>query len=208
MWSWMADNAQVLNIWIGIGTLLVWLFYAHLLYSGFRRVRQSQILITQGGGTSIDSLCLITNMSQESVYLKDIILSLYVDDGVHRVSVTDFENRDLEAAASAENPITRQGPLSSDQYINVGTFRFLARQAARAAGLKDLDDPGEMLGINALKITVVAIYGPSGSIIAAQRKFNIIGDDNEHLEAEYVSTRQMRGMLARRRVRRWVGQPL
>jgi len=200
----MADNAQVLNLWVSIGTLLVWLFYAHLLYGGFRRQRQSQILINQGGGTSIDSLCLITNMSQESVYIKDIIISLYVDDGVHRVAVTDFEDANLETAASAENPITRQGPLCSDQYINMGTFRFLAQQAARAVGLKDGDNPVETLRISGLKITAVAVYGPGGSIIAAQRKFNIIGDDNKHLQPEHLRTLQMRGLLAQRRIRRWV----
>lgn len=37
MYEWIQEHNKVLSVLISFGTLLIWLVYAQLLYSGYRR---------------------------------------------------------------------------------------------------------------------------------------------------------------------------
>ena len=91
MWQWINDNAQALSFFASLGTLAVWLFYAHLLYAGFRRQRKARILINQGWGQQIDSVCLISNMSQEPIYIHSLVMTIRTRDDEYSESITDFD---------------------------------------------------------------------------------------------------------------------
>ena len=53
MLEFLSSHADVLNIVINTGMLLVWVIYLQLLLNGYRRQRSSSILITRGAGQGV-----------------------------------------------------------------------------------------------------------------------------------------------------------
>jgi len=81
MLQWLSENKDWISTLTSIITLLVWLFYAQLLYSGFRRQRQPRVLINRGvGREGLNSPCLICNMSEEAIYVYFILVVLETSD--------------------------------------------------------------------------------------------------------------------------------
>lgn len=48
--EWLSDNKEWIAPATSIGTLLVWVFYAQLLYSGYSRQTRPRLLINKGVG--------------------------------------------------------------------------------------------------------------------------------------------------------------
>ena len=127
MIEWIKDNQGVVSVGVSIATLLIWIIYAQLLYLGFRRQRTPRMLINRGRKKDLDALCIISNMSQEAIYVEYILAKLETSRGTVVMDVTDFEqeftDEDSESQESRrkETPITpqelrentRQGPLLS-----------------------------------------------------------------------------------------------
>ena len=210
MWQWINDNAQALSFFASIGTLAVWLFYAHLLYAGFRRQRKARILINQGWGQQIDSVCLITNMSQEPIYIHSLAMTIRTHDDEYSESITDFDNAQPRDSEDRPQNVTRQGPLNAGEQINLGTFRSIIRQTAKRHDNLEPDDdrPIRTLKIDNFKITVIASYGPEGGIIGAQRKFIVSGQDNELMRPAATTTKRMTKRHARTKLQDWLEQQL
>ncbi|MES1927382.1 hypothetical protein [Salinisphaera sp. T31B1] len=210
MWQWINQNAQALSFFASVGTLGVWLFYAHLLYAGFRRQRQARILINQGWGQQVDSVCLISNMSQEPIYIHSINLTIRASDNEYTESVTDFDNAKPKDSEDRPQEITRQGPLRPGEQINLGTFRSLLRQTAERHKELSADESQLLrdLDVNNFKITVIASYGPEGGIIGAQRKFLVRGDDNQLLRPVAINTKRMAKRSARQKLQSWLKQQI
>ncbi|ERJ19674.1 hypothetical protein SSPSH_001444 [Salinisphaera shabanensis E1L3A] len=210
MWEWINDNAQALSFFASAGTLGVWLFYAHLLYSGFRRQRQARILVTQGWGQQIDSVCLISNMSQEPIYIHSITMTIRAYDTEYTEAITDFDEAQPRDSESHPKEVTRQGPLRVGEQMNLGTFRSLLRQTAKRH--KDLSadesQPLHSLAVRNFKVTVVASYGPEGGLIGAQRKFLVRGEENQLMRPVAVSTKRMTRRRARQKMQNWLEQQI
>ncbi|MBS62152.1 hypothetical protein T35B1_11367 [Salinisphaera shabanensis T35B1] len=210
MWQWINQNAQALSFFASVGTLGVWLFYAHLLYAGFRRQRQARILINQGWGQQVDSVCLISNMSQEPIYIHSINLTIRASDNEYTESVTDFDNAKPKDSEDRPQEITRQGPLRPGEQINLGTFRSLLRQTAERHKELSADESQLLrdLDVNNFKVTAIASYGPEGGVIGAQRKFLVSGDENQLLRPAAISTKRMAKRKARKKLRAWLENEL
>ena len=210
MWQWINDNAQALSFFASLGTLAVWLFYAHLLYSGFRRQRKARILINQGWGQQVDSVCLISNMSQEPVYIHSITMTIRAQDKEYTEAITDFDEAQPRDSENHPREVTRQGPLQVGEQMNLGTFRSLLRQTAKRH--KDLradeSQPLRSLSVHNFKVTVIASYGPEGGVIGAQRKFLVRGDDNQLMRPVAIATKRMTKRNARQRLQQWLEQQL
>ncbi|MES1950270.1 hypothetical protein S4A8_05403 [Salinisphaera sp. S4-8] len=210
MWQWINDNAQALSFFASLGTLAVWLFYAHLLYSGFRRQRKARILINQGWGQQVDSVCLISNMSQEPVYIHSITMTIRAHDNEYTEAITDFDEAQPRDSENHPREVTRQGPLQVGEQMNLGTFRSLLRQTAKRH--KDLradeNQPLRSLSVHNFKVTVIASYGPEGGVIGAQRKFLVRGDDNQLMRPVAIATKRMTKRNARQRLQQWLEQQL
>jgi len=103
-----------------------WFTHAQLLYLGFRRQRSPRLIINRGRNKDINALCLISNMSAESVFIEYIIAELETSASTITMDVTDFELEYLESgdssdgqsdqAAGNQRPLnasenTRQGPI-------------------------------------------------------------------------------------------------
>jgi len=210
MWQWINQNAQALSFFASLGTLAVWVFYAHLLYAGFSRQRQARILINQGWGQQVDSVCLISNMSQEPIYIHSINMTISASDNEYTESVTDFDTAQPRDSEDHPQEVTRQGPLGAGEQINLGTFRSLLRQMGeRHKDLQaDESQPLRTLDVNHCKITVIASYGPEGGILGAQRTFEVHGDKNQLLRPVAINTQRMAKRNARRNLRNWLEQEL
>ncbi|QJX02048.1 hypothetical protein HML84_07495 [Alcanivorax sp. IO_7] len=91
MLDWISQHQKVLSVLISFGTLLIWLVYAQLLYQSYRRQRRPRIVINRGKHRSVNALCLISNMSAESVFVEHIVARLETDRGVFRADVTELE---------------------------------------------------------------------------------------------------------------------
>lgn len=209
MWAFLNENGQALSVLASFGTMVVWLFYAHLLYQGFRRQRQARILINQGWGEQLDSVALVSNMSHEPVYIQCVVVSMSLNDGrKFRSAVTDFDDARPYNAQNDPREVTRQGPLNTASFMNMGTFRTLLRQAAQWHGLvgDEVSDPLSQLDLQDFKITVICNYGPSGKAIGVQREFRIYGDNNDRLRPASIYTRRLTTRLAQRKMERWLGE--
>lgn len=190
MIDWIETNQAVLNVGVGVATLLVWVVYAQLLYSGFRRQRTPRLLINRGKEKDLDALCIISNMSQEAIYVEYILATLRTSHGNVIMDVTDFEQAPTEehddqddvqqpVAASPSNirESTRQGPLLSGEFMHIGTFREVLGRIARQAGIPMQHNrpKGDIL-FKCLTIELIALYGPEPKPVSAKRSFNICSD--------------------------------
>lgn len=214
MWEFLTNNAKALSVIASFGTMAIWLFYAHLLYQAFKRQRQARILINQGWGEQINSVAIVSNMSHEHVYIQCVILSVRLHDGrKFRDSVTDFDDAEPWNARNDPREVTRQGPLQTGSFMNLGTFQTLLRQSGRQNQLideraQDDDNPIQRMGVCDFKITVICNYGPSGHAIGAQREFMVHGENSEYLSPTSISSRRLTRARARRKMERWLREQI
>lgn len=221
MTSWIEENQAVLSILISFATLLVWLVYAQLLFSGFRRQRTPGLIINRGKKKDLDALCIISNMSKEAIYVEYIIAVLETSRGTITMDVTDFErsyaeereNEDGNRQSIATTPKgvhenTRQGPLLSGDFMHIGTFNDVVRRLARQAEIpmRGFCPEGD-LQLEHLTIQIIALYGPDSRPISASRSFEI--NSNEEvgtLTPASWRTQQGVSFLHRRRLSRIVDE--
>lgn len=210
MLDWIKSNSEILMVAANFGTLLIWLFYAQLLFLGFRRERRPRILINKGvGAADLDAPCLICNMSKEPVFVQSILVELKTSEGQYLTSATDTEEGEQDATKTSIGRRTRQGPLDSGACFEVPTFRILLQKSADEAGVELRDgmpvDPEIVL--EKLTVTVVAIYGPEDDPFGAQRAFRLDCEDDvvrlkpETLDSDRLNSRhhkrRLKNLLAR-----------
>lgn len=204
VWDWFNQHAQPLSFFVNLGTLFVWVFYAHLLLMGFRRQRRPRVLINMSCGQNFDSVCLVSNMSQEPIYVQSIIMDLESDGEHYRYAITDFDDFPDSQDYTHARDLTRQGPLQSGNYMKLGTFSDLILQVARAAGLsKDLQQNIGELAIQSCDIYVISVYGPEDGLIGARRRF-LIQDNGATLVPEDIDTERLASRRARKLIRKWL----
>jgi hypothetical protein len=201
MYDWIADNYKVLSVCASLASVSVWLVYAQLLYLGFRRQRSPRLIINRGRNKDINALCLISNMSAESVFIEYIIAELETTSGTITLDVTDFELEYLESgnsgdgqsdqAAGNQRPLnasenTRQGPIPPGGFFHIGTFNELIQRIARNEVMTTREDTPEYyseshgeknlqdkLELNCLTLRLIGIYGPEAMPIGAERRFDL-----------------------------------
>lgn len=91
MLEWVANHSKTISAVASIGSFFIWLVYAQLLYHNFRRQRRPRVLINRGKSKGIDSLCIISNMSAESIFIEHIVAQLDTNCGSLLMDVTELE---------------------------------------------------------------------------------------------------------------------
>ncbi|WP_166255769.1 hypothetical protein [Marinobacter salicampi] len=128
------------------------------------------------GDANLDSPCLICNMSNEPVFVENILVDLETSAGTYSARVTDIGE---EAAPTKLGSTTRQGPLDSGQCLEIQKFRELLERTAEAGQLKLIDakpnDPEVTL--KSLTVTIISIYGPEDNPFGAYREFELSYDN-------------------------------
>lgn len=209
MLEWLSANKDWITTLTNIGTLLVWLFYAQLLYSGYRRQRRPRILINRGvGGEGLDSPCLICNMSEEAVYVYFILVILETSEEPILAPVTDCEVDAMGNDTSALSARTRQGPVESGKFLELLSYRLLLERAASVGGieLKDAKPVDTDIELRALEFHVVCIYGSDNQPFGAVRRFELRTSDSGEvsLVPDSIDTTHRTSRQYRRQIREWL----
>jgi hypothetical protein len=208
MGSWIEQHATLLQVGVSIATLMIWIFYAQLLFQSYRRVRRPKIVINQMLGNSDKARFLISNMSQEAIHIDKVLVC--IGDETHQVceQVTDTDpevdfqtdqgSKSTHAARLDE--LTVQGPLESGRCIELGALQNLMRRITQQARSSDHPDPTTGKGYCRIEIIVIAVYSSEKGVIGASRAF--VCDEGGQLRPEAVQTTQHAGFFARRRMAR------
>lgn len=191
MFDWISENKDVLDVLIGVGTLLVWVVYAQLLYNGYKRQRRPRVAITRGRQKGVEALCLISNMSAESIFIQHIVARLETDNGTYFHDITELEQsyqgdederqrRKRGGSAPSLSDSTRQGPLGPGEFAHIGAFNSVIERIARCENLRldqHRDDRAEsekgIVHLRSLTIQLVIIYGSDDYPIGVERCFLI-----------------------------------
>lgn len=204
MLDWVREYQPLLTLMVSTCTLLVWLFYAHLLLANFKRQRRPNLIINRGAGKGLTSLCLISNMSAEPMFINQVLICLDTNRGSLLGDVTDIrESQEDEATPDlALYQTTHQGPLRSGDFTHIGSFQALLRRAAEQHGidLRGHQPEGEWQFLG-MEIRVVAFYGSDRHPLGVSRRFTL---DGAELLPDSPLTRQLCTRRERRQVRAWM----
>lgn len=133
LWHWITENATVFSGLTSVGMLLIWAIYLQLMLHNFRMQRRPQIIINRGKGRDINSVCLFSNMSQQSVFIDLVMARLRSSEEQWYCDVTDIVD-EAGKAVDIDPPdngtdvglhdFTRQGPMKPGDYLEAGTFEI------------------------------------------------------------------------------------
>lgn len=205
--DWLSQHSPSITAVTNIGTLMVWLFYAQLLYLNFKRQRQPKIIINRGGGRSLKARCVISNMSPEAIFIEHIIAVLHTDKGMYSKSLTDTENTgESDEIKHQLVEMTRQGPMSSGSYTDIGFFEDIIGRVLRAHGIPaEGCRPTDGTELKFIELRVVAIYGSEDTPVGSLREFEITKDgDATNLVPTSWVTKRYASRLRRHTVRKWI----
>ncbi|WP_043525816.1 hypothetical protein [Litchfieldella xinjiangensis] len=208
--GWISNNSDSISAIASVLTLFVWVFYAQLLYANYSRQRRARIIINRGSGKHIHSLCLISNMSAESIYVQHIVAVLETEDETMPLDISDFQQSEHDSQAPESETVsysTHQGPLGSGDYLHVGTFSDLVLRVAQSRGIEmDGYHPKGDNTFVALEIRLIGVYGPEDAPIGARRRFllNSSGRDDYAIMPDSLDTERMDSMRQRRLVKKWM----
>lgn len=209
MLEWLSQNKEWIAPASSIGTLLVWLLYAQLLYSSLRRQTRSRLLINKGvGEEGLDSPCMICNMSHEPIYIYFIVVYLENSKCPVLVPVTDIEERAMNDGSNPLGLRTRQGPLESGSCLELMSFRVIIERAAFQAGIKLENgrptDPD--VRIEAVEFHVICIYGSDDHPFGAVRKFNLNFEDSgkPSISPATIDTHRNTSWSYKRKIKHWL----
>ncbi|MAM58137.1 MAG: hypothetical protein CMN25_12455 [Salinicola sp.] len=217
--EWLSEQSKAITAVTSILTLLVWFFYAQILYRNFARTRRPRIIINRGYGNDLTSLCLISNMSSEPIFLEHIIVTLHTSRGSLTKDMIDFEgghyqdskespdSSQADAGEGRERMESSQGPMLCGSFSHVGTFETILQRLCRAHDLTlEHNRPTDDTVFHFLDIRVVAIYGSEDHPIGAERRFRLhmTGDEACTLVPVSIDTKRYANRLQRWRVRQWI----
>jgi len=208
--DWLLEHHGVVATLASVGTLGIWGVYLHLLLQSHRRQRKPMLLITRGEAQDLTARCLVTNMSQEAVYIQSVVVDLWCGDECHRAYITDAED-----VRSAGNPtgwqrLTRQGPLTSGTMADMGTFDCIFDYLVQSVDEgHSFADSSLARKATACEITILGIYGSEDLLIGATRRFNLEGEGAAMaLKPVSAGTRQIASHRERRQLSRELAQAM
>ena len=194
MLEFIRQNSELMQIGASLTTTLVWLVYLHVLLRGFRDQRRSSVLINRGGGEDLDARCLVSNMGAQPAYLLDVLACIETDDGADVSSVVDrreLRREELERATE----MTGQGPLPSGGYVDIGSFKDIAKRADSDIRIEDMPQ-------RTVKLIAVAATNQASHIVAAVRELDLVPEGNSiSVRPKSLEAKQLRSRRSRKQVR-------
>ncbi|MFI0471211.1 hypothetical protein ACGLWX_00630 [Halomonas sp. HMF6819] len=198
--DWLNQYAPAINVAISVCTLFVWLFYAQLLYSSFSRQRRPRVIINRGKGIGLEALCLVSNMSTESVYIQHVIAVLHTDSHEYKLDIVEYQQQSDDDEEDCYR--THQGPLDSGDHIHLQSFGSIVNQIQNHW---DVDQNSLEQSNLQLEIRVIAIYGPEDLPIGASRRFDLVmnAEPNRQLVPTSIDTERLVSRRSRKQVVQW-----
>ena len=195
MWDWISENSGLVQAGMAAVTAVVWMVYLHVIVSGLRRQRRTEILIHLGGARDLSARILVSNLGFEPIYVLEIMLTVWTADGQRMSSVADRTEIARDQHATPREA-TLQGPLKSGDHVDIGSVLNLLDRARHSSF--DALEPGD---IRAVEVTVAAITAADSRIAAATRRFAMKGQgDDLSLCPQSLYARQIRSSWRRGRI--------
>lgn len=195
MWEWVSDNSGLVQAGMAAITALVWMIYLHIIVSGLRRQRRTEILIHLGGARDLSTRILVSNLGFEPIYVLEIMLTVWTADGQRMSSVADKTEIARDQHPSPREA-TLQGPLKSGEHMDIGSMLDLLDRARHRSF-----DALEPADIREVEVTVAAITSADTHIAAAARRFVMCNDDGDmSLRPLNLYAQQIRAARRRRHI--------
>ena len=197
--EWLSNHSSAINAVTGFFTLLVWLFYAQLLYLNFRRQRQPKIIINRGGGKTLQARCVVSNMSPEAIFIEHIFAILHTDKGNYAISMIDMEDAEKPKSSQLAET-TRQGPMMPGSFNDIGTFEGIVQKVQAYHGIS-----ADEVALKAIELRFIAVYGSEDAPVGALRTFELVESEKGHfLTPTTHDTRRYASHWRRHKVRQWI----
>jgi hypothetical protein len=196
IWQFITSNSGGINVITNILMLGVWALYFQLILHTYRHGLRPKILINRAAGCTLDARCIITNMSSEKIYLESVLLTLSNDEEEQTFVLTEYVGAEPQ---SATPQLLFQGPLSSGELVDIGSYRSLMDRSLGSDANHPLREPN----LRSLKIAVVATYTAEDQIIGAERTFDIDPEDHRMSPLRY-SADQIRSGRRRAEIERYM----
>ena len=172
MWSFITAHAPALTVIVTAVTLIVWTVYGQIMSANQRRQQKPRLFIKQANGHGPDSVCLISNMGKESVYLRAVFIDLHDAEGACHTGAVEKQWQAQPSGAGAE--AIGQGPIAPSQQLDLGPFEWLLAEAARKAGMIEAEEDLDLAhAIDAFTVTAIVTAGPYEQIVGAEHRFSI-----------------------------------
>ena len=155
MLAWIETHSSALQVIVGLTTALVWVIYLHILVSGLRRQRRSEILITLGGKRDMSGRVMVSNLGFEPIYILDILLKLSADHREETVSVTE-RGKQNQRGQDPSDKSTLQTPLKTGDLVDIGEIATLLDRARAGSSGSPVE-----VNLSRIDITVspISAYG-------------------------------------------------
>ena len=217
--DWITDNLNLISTLTNVIMLLVWVFYARLLYKDFSRQRSPVMFIHRTFGESLNPDCLVVNLSSDTVHILCVLMTLRTRHGVFTSRITEYnrmapDEHGQRQLASHDQMMEsyKQGPLPPGYFLSLNNFRTMIQTVKVDSvdghfGDDDRTPTVEELveSIKEVELRIVAIYGLYVSPVGARRTFRI---NRTALGLEVLPTmeltRQYCSYWGRRTARRWL----
>ncbi|MCO6187792.1 hypothetical protein [Rhizobium sp. L1K21] len=195
IWRWMNENSGALSAMGNWLMLLVWALYFQLILTNYRYRFRPKILVNRSS-SAVESHCIITNMSAETIYLESILVELDFGESIFRHVLSDIV-RDRHGRQRTRY----QGPLASGEMLDIGSFRSVIERGLGSPQAQDLENGIE--DIKSILITPVATYTAEDRLIGAERRFLVDARANEISSRQY-SASQIRSGARQREVEQFL----
>lgn len=199
--AWASENANTISALASVSTLVVWIFYAHLLYRDYSSRHRPRLIIHQAPGGSANARCLLVNMSSGPLNVACVTAVAYVDGTAIKLQIDDYEHVASDVTDDQKERIatlSKQGPINSGDFLSLGTFGDLLQK------FKSIGKQGSNK-IEELEVRAVAFFGAQDEPIGATRRFLVEHNGTEtQLKPTTLHTQQLHSWLQRRRVNTWL----
>ncbi|MGR3320632.1 MAG: hypothetical protein ACU0DK_01730 [Pseudooceanicola sp.] len=171
--DWLSDHSGALNVVINLGMLMVWIGYLQLFLITYLRARRPRLIITRGSGNDTDALCLVSNMSEEPVYVQTVYCTLRLGEDEISATITDRDILNRSDKADLPEGATHHGPLNRGDFMTIGPFHHMIDMTAERNG-KTRDEVERLRQeVEEFEIMVVCAFGGDDLEIAAKRAFRL-----------------------------------
>lgn len=203
MINWLNEMSGAANVVLNLAMLLVWIAYLQVFVSSYRRQRRATILINVGGGSGLDARCLVSNMSQGTIYVRSLLLDLTTRDGTSSHSVTEPEGQEDWTGPTDLKLWTRQGPIDPGGIRDMGPFGAMLDHVVRTKHAQnERSVSADLSAIVQVRVTVVAQYGPEDLMVAAEQTYAVNRlNSSPRLVPQATTSRQIRSRRERARLR-------